>query len=82
MYSFCNTRSSLHSQEFVDDYNQFRERIADLDRRLASIVCQGFDDCPSTEAALKVKPKLIPHILLKLALITTPQIFLNFAVLL
>lgn len=46
---------SLVSQEFVDDYNQFRERIADLDRRLASIVCQGFDDCPSTESALKVK---------------------------
>ncbi|KAJ7340470.1 hypothetical protein OS493_003218 [Desmophyllum pertusum] len=40
--------------EFVEDYNQFRERIADLDRRLASIVCQGFDDCPSTEAALKL----------------------------
>lgn len=45
---------SFLSQEFVDDYNQFRERIADLDRRLASIVCQGFDDCASTEAALKV----------------------------
>ena len=42
-------------QEFVEDYNQFRERIADLDRRLASIVCQGFDDCPSTESALKVE---------------------------
>lgn len=45
-------------KEFVEDYNQFRERIADLDRRLASIVCQGFDDCASTEAALKVRSKL------------------------
>ncbi|XP_058960986.2 dynein beta chain, ciliary-like [Pocillopora verrucosa] len=42
------------NREFVEDYNQFRERIADLDRRLASIVCQGFDDCASTEAALKL----------------------------
>ncbi|XP_031560727.1 dynein beta chain, ciliary-like, partial [Actinia tenebrosa] len=41
------------NKEFVDDYNQFRERITDLDRRLASIVCQAFDDCPSTESALK-----------------------------
>lgn len=50
------------NREFVDDYNEFRERIADLDRRLASIVCQGFDDCPSTEAALKVLLKRISKV--------------------
>ncbi|XP_032221173.2 dynein beta chain, ciliary [Nematostella vectensis] len=42
------------NKEFVDDFNQFRERVADLDRRLASIVCQAFDDCASTESALKL----------------------------
>lgn len=41
-------------QEFLKDYEHFKEAIADLDRRLASIVCQGFDDCSGLEAAFKV----------------------------
>ena len=55
IHNICaNLPFEFSSQEFVDDYNRFTERIADLDRRLASIVCQGFDDCSGTEAALKV----------------------------
>ena len=36
------------------DYENFQAAIADLDRRLASIVCQGFDDCSGLEASFKV----------------------------
>ena len=36
------------------DYNKFQEKIKYLDLRLASIINQGFDDCGSLEAVLKV----------------------------
>ena len=41
-------------QEFPKDYNNFKKSIADLDRRLASIVCQAFDDCSGLEAVFKL----------------------------
>ena len=41
-------------QQFPQDYDKFKESIADLDRRLASIVCQGFDDCSGLEAVFKL----------------------------
>ena len=41
-------------QSFLEDYDNFIAFIADLDRRLASIVCQGFDDTSGIEAAFKV----------------------------
>ncbi len=44
----------LISQAFVEDYVEFKLKIADLDRRLASIICQAFDDCSGVESAFKV----------------------------
>ncbi|GAB5581369.1 dynein axonemal heavy chain 17 isoform X1 [Prionailurus iriomotensis] len=38
---------------FDDDYAGFETKIQDLDRRLATIFCQGFDDCSSIESCSK-----------------------------
>ena len=38
----------------MEDYVEFKLKIADLDRRLASIICQAFDDCSGVESAFKV----------------------------
>ena len=38
-------------------YEAFQERIADIDRRMATIVCQGFDDCCGVESIFKVRNK-------------------------
>ena len=50
------TYDSLDPQDplFMEDYENFNAAIADLDRRLATIVCQGFDDCSGPEAVFKV----------------------------
>lgn len=42
-------------QGFDDDYADFETKIQDLDRRLAAIFCQGFDDCSSIESCAKVR---------------------------
>ncbi|XP_033732158.1 dynein beta chain, ciliary-like [Pecten maximus] len=42
------------SNEFQDDYNTFLEKVFDFDRRLATIICQGFDDCSGLEAQFKL----------------------------
>ncbi|XP_052121253.1 dynein beta chain, ciliary-like isoform X2 [Frankliniella occidentalis] len=39
---------------FLQDYNVFQNRIWDLDRRLAAILCQGFDECYNLEAVFKL----------------------------
>uniref|UniRef100_G3TNR2 Dynein axonemal heavy chain 17 n=1 Tax=Loxodonta africana TaxID=9785 RepID=G3TNR2_LOXAF len=39
---------------FDEDYADFQTKIQDLDRRLATIFCQGFDDCPSIESCTKL----------------------------
>ncbi|XP_025715360.1 dynein axonemal heavy chain 17 isoform X2 [Callorhinus ursinus] len=39
---------------FDDDYTDFETKIQDLDRRLATIFCQGFDDCRSIESCAKL----------------------------
>ena len=39
---------------FLQDYNTFQRRIWDLDRRLAAILCQAFDECYNLEAVFKV----------------------------
>ncbi|XP_061245817.1 dynein axonemal heavy chain 17 isoform X1 [Bos javanicus] len=39
---------------FDDDYADFETKIQDLDRRLATIFCQGFDDCNSIESSAKL----------------------------
>ena len=41
-------------QEFLDDYNVFEKQVYDLDRRLGSLLCQGFDDCSGLESIFKV----------------------------
>ncbi|KAI3381366.1 hypothetical protein SNEBB_008024 [Seison nebaliae] len=40
-------------QEFIEDYDKFRQYTFDLDRRLCAIICQGFDDCNGPEAVYK-----------------------------
>ncbi|KAK6170907.1 hypothetical protein SNE40_019193 [Patella caerulea] len=42
------------SDEFLDDYQNFLEKIGDIDRRLATIICQGFDDCSGLESIFKL----------------------------
>lgn len=32
----------------------FLDKISDFDRRLATIICQGFDDCSGIESVYKV----------------------------
>ena len=44
----------IQLQSFDDDYASFETKIQDLDRRLATIFCQGFDDCSSIESCAKV----------------------------
>ncbi|KAM9208504.1 dynein axonemal heavy chain 17 [Dugong dugon] len=39
---------------FDEDYADFETKIQDLDRSLATIFCQGFDDCPSIESCAKL----------------------------
>ncbi|XP_077022232.1 dynein axonemal heavy chain 17 isoform X3 [Tamandua tetradactyla] len=39
---------------FDDDYADFETKIQDLDRRLATIFCQAFDDCTSIESCSKL----------------------------
>lgn len=40
--------------EFMADYEKFSQSVEDMDRRLASMVCQGFDDSSGPEAAFKM----------------------------
>uniref|UniRef100_A0A0D9S475 Dynein axonemal heavy chain 17 n=1 Tax=Chlorocebus sabaeus TaxID=60711 RepID=A0A0D9S475_CHLSB len=39
---------------FDHDYADFEIKIQDLDRRLATIFCQGFEDCSSIESSAKL----------------------------
>lgn len=41
-------------QTFIDDIEQFRDRIADLDRRIGRIANQAFADCNSLEGMFKL----------------------------
>ena len=36
------------------DYEAFKERIADMDKRLSQIVCYAFDDCSCCESIFKL----------------------------
>ncbi|XP_058902457.1 dynein axonemal heavy chain 17 isoform X5 [Kogia breviceps] len=56
---------------FDDDYADFETKIQDLDRRLATIFCQGFDDCSSIESCAKLlhmcgslleRPLILPEV--------------------
>lgn len=41
-------------ESFVVDCTKFAESISDLDSKLASILCQAFDDCGNLESVFKV----------------------------
>ncbi|KAK3091630.1 hypothetical protein FSP39_021358 [Pinctada imbricata] len=43
-----------NQNDFMDDYKHFLEKVCDFDRRLATIICQGFDDCASIESVYKL----------------------------
>ncbi|XP_071672368.1 dynein axonemal heavy chain 17 isoform X2 [Patagioenas fasciata] len=36
------------------DFAEFQKKIEDVDRRLAALLCQGFDDCNSLASAIKL----------------------------
>ena len=46
-------------QRFINQYKGFKGAVEDFDRRLATIICQGFDDCSGLESAFKVKITLL-----------------------
>ncbi|XP_062330264.1 dynein axonemal heavy chain 17-like [Osmerus eperlanus] len=39
---------------FDANFQLFQEQIVDFERRLGTILCQAFDDCPSTESSVKI----------------------------
>jgi dynein heavy chain len=41
-------------ESFVEDYALFIEKVGDMDRKLAAIFCQAFDDCHSLDGIYKV----------------------------
>lgn len=41
-------------QTFMKHYEEFEEQLKDMDRRMATIICNGFDDCNSLESQFKV----------------------------
>jgi hypothetical protein len=41
-------------EEFPKDFQRFKDQIFDLDRRLAAILCNAFEDCSGSEAIYKV----------------------------
>lgn len=44
----------IEKREFEDDFYKFRQRIKELERRLASILTQGFDDCDTVIGKFKL----------------------------
>ena len=44
----------LKSNLFDDDLNKFHEKMEDLDKRIATILCQGFDDCSGIQACFRL----------------------------
>ncbi|XP_040542548.1 dynein axonemal heavy chain 17 isoform X5 [Gallus gallus] len=41
-------------EQLNQDFTEFQSKIRDLDRRMATILCQGFGDCNSLGAAVKL----------------------------
>ena len=46
--------SSLLIEAFIDDIEHFKDRVADLDRRLGRIANQAFVDCNGLESMYKL----------------------------
>jgi dynein heavy chain len=45
---------NIENRAFDDDYYKFRQRIKELERRLASILTQGFDDSDTIAGKFKL----------------------------
>ena len=43
-----------HEKAFKKDYNNFMDKVADFDRRLAKCACLGFEDCGNVEGMFKL----------------------------
>ena len=41
-------------QEFIEIYKKFFTKLEDIDRNMATILCQAFDDCSGLESMFKV----------------------------
>lgn len=39
---------------FIDDFELFKQKIFEMDLKLAAILCQAFEDCPNLESIFKV----------------------------
>lgn len=44
----------IEKREFDDDFFKFRQRIKELERRLASVLTQSFDDCDTIIGKFKM----------------------------
>lgn len=44
----------IEKRDFDDDFFKFRQRIKELERRLASILTQAFDDCDTIVGKFKL----------------------------
>ena len=40
--------------EFKDDFNDFNKFVLDLDKRLASVITQAFEDCNGLQSVFKL----------------------------
>ena len=49
--------TDIGNATFITDHQAFMKKVADMDQRLAYIMCQAFDDCPSCESVFKVSLK-------------------------
>jgi len=45
---------NIDCREFEDDFYKFKQRIKELERRLASILTQAFDDCDTIAGKFKL----------------------------
>lgn len=45
---------NIACREFDDDFYGFRQRIKELERRLAAVLTQAFDDCDTIEGKFKL----------------------------
>ena len=44
----------IEKREFDDDFFKFRQRVKELERRLASVLTQSFDDCDTIIGKFKM----------------------------
>ena len=44
----------INESQFESDFKAFRKTITELERRLGSVVCQGFDDCSTVYGRFRV----------------------------